>query len=520
MGDPSPNHSQDQADDLRYRFLINRLQERVSIYRVERDSSGRVIDWIIEDGNAQALDALGMTLDEARGLRMSDVFGEEVLEPYLERCRELDGTREASEFETHFEHDQRYYASSVFFISDDLYVIVSEDITERKRYEAELYALQRELYNSQKLESLGRLAGGIAHDFNNILQPILGQLQLIQQHMNPSPELRTELAVIERAAMRARELTHQILAFSRQDIVEPGVAQLQPMIREALGMMRAVLPAHIKVVEDIHADTPAANVTQVGIHRVIINLLTNSLQALGEARGQITVRLRPLREPPDWLVAQEPSAWIELTISDDGPGIPEAHHEHIFDPFFSTKSDSHGTGLGLAVVHGTVTGFGGAIRFTSEKGRGTSFEILLPAAAHPLPQPEPNPPPPPKPQTRKLMIVDDERMIASVMSRQLKRLGYDVSAFSDPVAALDAFRDAPASFDLIISDMTMPTMSGMELARAINATGLQTPVIICSGFHDAHRPSELERAGIKKVMVKPILIADLNAAIEGVIDQT
>lgn len=519
MGDRPPHNRTEREDLLRYRFLINRLQESVSIYRVERDASGKIVDWILEDGNARALEALGLTLEGARGVSMSEIFGEELLEPYLKRCRELDGTREVSQFETYFEHDQRHYASSVFFISDDLYVIAGEDITEQKRYEAELYALQRELYKSQKLESLGRLAGGIAHDFNNILQPIFGQIQLIQQHMDPSPELCAELEVIEHAAMRARELTHQILAFSRQEVAEPSVSKLQPMISEALGMMRAVLPANIKVIEDICPDAPPANVTQVGIHRIIINLLTNSLQALGDARGHVTIRLRSLETTPDWFVSESGSAWLELTINDDGPGIPAEHIEHIFDPFFSTKPEPRGIGMGLSVVHGTVNGFGGVINVTSAPGEGTSFTILLPAAARST-APEHRDLARSLPQTRRLMIVDDERMIASVMSRQLKRLGYDVSAFSDPITALDAFRAAPDAFDLIISDMTMPEMNGMELSHAINQGDTHTPVIICSGFPDTRAPEELERAGIKKVMLKPVLIAELNAAIELVLERT
>lgn len=501
-GIPSP-------DDGRYRFLIDQLRESVIIFRIVRDERGKITDWLVDDCNLKAQGALGRPYEEARGRSANELFGHEIMEPYFEICRRLDGTRNVEKFETFFEHNQRHYASSVFFISDDLYVSVSEDITERKRSEEERFALQHQLHLSKKMEALGRLAGGIAHDFNNIIQPILGHVDLLSHREGFDAEMHADLDVIRQAALRASSLTRQILAFSRHELLDPDVADIEPMIRESLAMMRAILPASIRLVEEIDPDAPAAKVTPTGIHQIIVNLLTNAYQAMGDAGGIITIGLTHTHAPPPRGATHNAAGWLRLWVEDNGPGIPAEHLERVFDPFFTTKTKRQGTGLGLAVVHGTVAGFGGHIEVESNAGQGTRFDTWLPIAVARDSQVATPPITPRQGQGERLLLVDDEPMIVSVMQRLLEHRRYTVDAYTDPRQALSAFQKAPNAFDAVITDMTMPDISGIEFAERVSRLRPGIPLVACSGYHDGYDRDDLATSGITKTLVKPVVIADL-----------
>jgi len=504
-------------DGGRYRFLIDQLQEFVTIFRVERGMHGEIVDWTLDDCNLAAREALGRPFSELRGRSATELYGPGTMQPYFELSQRLDGTREVEKFDTYFAPVERHYSSTVFFISDQLYVVVSQDITDRKKNEEERFALQRQLHLAQKMEALGRLAGGIAHDFNNVLQPILGHVELLGQREELDADVAEGLDVIHRAANRARDLTRQILAFARQDTIEPEVVDVRPMIRESLVMMRAVLPANIQIIEEFEDDAPPALVPATGLHQVIVNLLTNAYQAMGDGGGSIVIGLS-LADPPQHLRTEDARGWLRLRVQDDGPGISEEHLERIFDPFFTTKEKRHGTGLGLAVVHGVVAGFGGKLDVHSEPGSGTRFDVSLPVAPTPVPTATADGESPRAVQDKRLMFVDDEQMIVTIMKRLLERLGYVVDTYTDARAALSAFERDPDAFDAVITDMTMPTMSGIELATRMSTRRPGLPLLACSGFHDGHNKADLQVAGIAKMLIKPLEISDLAAALDELLD--
>lgn len=493
--------------DQRYRDLFDQLQESVIIYRVERDARGEVVDWIIDDCNLQAREKLGRPFGEALGRRTTALFGREVMEPYFEVSRRLDGTHDVETFETYFEYDQRYYLSSVFFLTRELYVNVSADVTERRRAERDKLNLQLQLHQSQKLEALGSLAGGIAHDFNNVLQPILGNVELLLDRPGLDEELGDGLGMIKQGALRARDLTRQILSFTQRDEEEPRVARLQPMIRESVAMMRAVMPPSVRIVEDVDPQAPAAKVNPTGVHQIVMNLLTNSHHAMESEGGEVRIGLSAVQGE-----GGSPRHLL-LEVEDTGPGIAPAHLERIFEPFFSTKAKGQGTGLGLAVVHGIVSRFGGAIDVVSERGEGTRFSIRLPVADEA--------PEPPRQETAnveavdsaRVMLVDDEAMIVTVSSRMLERLGFQVTAFTNPHDALASFRATPQDFDLLVTDLSMPTMSGVTLAKQVHTIRPDLPIVACSGYLEADDEGSLSRAGVRKTLVKPVLKNDFGAAL-------
>jgi signal transduction histidine kinase/ActR/RegA family two-component response regulator len=493
--------------DGRYRFLIDQLREAVMIYTVVRDDDGQITDWIVDDTNPAAQNTLTRPFD-IRGHSASELFGAETMKPYIEISRRLDGTRDVEKFETYFAHDKRHYASSVFFISEDLYVNVAEDITERKRSEEERFSLQNQLHLAKKMEALGLLAGGIAHDFNNIIQPILGHVDLLSSRDGFDDEMRGDLDVIRQAALRASALTRQILAFSRHELLDPEVSEIEPMIRESLAMMRAALPANIRLVEDIQPSAPPAKVTSTGIHQVIVNLLTNAHQAMSTRGGTITIGLAHVSRPPQNLPTNA-NGWLRLWVEDDGPGIPPDHVERVFDPFFTTKTKREGTGLGLAVVHGTVAGFGGSIDVDSGEDWGTRFDVWLPVAAGQDHHTAATPTAQRRGNGERLLLVDDEPMIVAAMLRLLEHRGYTVEGHTDPREALESFRDAPTRFDAVITDMTMPGISGLELASRVSELRPGIPVVACSGYHDGFHGEDLRTSGITRTLVKPMVISDL-----------
>ncbi len=392
-----------------------------------------------------------------------------------------------------------------------------EDVTERRRAEEERARLEAQLRQSQKMQSLGTLAGGVAHDFNNILTAIGGNSQLALMDLEPDHPARTSLAEIEAATNRAADLVRQILAFSRPQEPNRKVVKVQTVAEEALRLLRASLPATIEIRATTEPDTPdiAADATQ--IHQVIMNLGANAAHAIGDRSGLLEFQLTPVAVDAS-LAATSPhlreGRYARLSVRDNGCGMEPATVERIFEPFFTTKKPGHGTGLGLSVVHGIVKGHGGAITVYSAPAQGTVFHLYLPAAGRATSEPAPPPAEALRGNGERVLYVDDEDQLIFLARRGLEKLGYRLTTFNDARLALEAFRAQPSDFDLIITDLAMPGLSGLDFTAEIRREHPKIPVILTSGYL---RPQDRETArqlGIRELLPKPASLEHIAQAIQ------
>ncbi len=392
----------------------------------------------------------------------------------------------------------------------------AKDITEQKRMAAQLQ-------QAQKMQAIGTLAGGIAHDFNNILGAVLGYTDLALLDIpEENRSLRERLQAVLQAGMRAKGLVSQILAFSRQSETHRDPLEIGPIVKEALKLLRASLPATIEIRQEI-SRTPLTIVADpVQIHQVLMNLCANAFHAMQEQGGVLTVRLEEvavdakLAEGHPDLV---PGPYVRLTVRDTGHGIESGVMARIFEPFFTTKEVGSGTGMGLAVVHGIVKEHGGAIVATSEVGQGTALEIYFPryevvrtaaVAAEKKPLPH---------GSERILLVDDEPMLAQLGAEILEQLGYTVTAFTSSVEALAAVKERMAEIDLVITDLTMPRLTGLELAKRLRQLRPDLPVLLYTGYSEAAVEEAAREIGIGRCLRKPLELCELALAVRALLDQ-
>ncbi len=396
---------------------------------------------------------------------------------------------------------------------EKLYAQLKKETEDRKLLEAQLL-------QSQKMESIGTLAGGIAHDFNNILFPIMGYAEMSLNALPPESSARKNMMEILKAADRARELVGQILTFSRQSRQERKPLRIDPIIRETVKLLRATLPPNIVIRQNIAEECPCVIADPSQIHQILMNLCTNAYHAMEDRGGILTVGLKPIcigekdRKPsPDMF----PGKYLKLTVSDTGCGMTREVMGRIFDPYFTTKETGKGTGLGLSIVHGIVKTHEGHISVYSQPGKGTVFEICLPRQDRcPLPPPSVSEGPAVGGNER-ILLVDDELSIVRMLQSMLEELGYRVKARTSSVEALCAFQAGPKNFDLIITDLTMPNMSGVELAGEVIQIRGDIPVILCTGFSEILSEEKRSAIGIRKIIMKPVLRVEIAKAIREVL---
>ncbi|MCK4838777.1 MAG: response regulator, partial [Desulfobulbaceae bacterium] len=364
---------------------------------------------------------------------------------------------------------------------------------------------------------IGTLAGGIAHDFNNILAAIVGYNELAQEAAKDEPELLEYLQEVHCAALRARNLVRQILTFSRKSNKDNEPLQMSLLVQESLKMLRSTIPASIEIKQNISTKAKVfADPTQ--IHQVIMNLCTNAYQAMRETGGVLGVSLREVVLPNESFVLEaKPGKYLLLEVSDTGAGIDKERMDKIFEPYFTTKDKGQGTGLGLAVVYGIVQSLDGHLTLDSEPGKGSTFQIYLPVHAGEVRLPEANPEPVDRGSER-IMLIDDEELIVKMTASNLSASGYQVSTFTDGEEALKRFLDNPDGYDLVITDMTMPKMSGAELAQNILERHPDVPIILCTGYNETINRSKALALGIKGYLEKPILRNDLLRAVREALD--
>ena len=395
------------------------------------------------------------------------------------------------------------------------------DLTERIEAEKERKALGRQLRQAQKMEAVGTLAGGIAHDFNNILSAVIGFTEMAMEDAPPDVDLSHNLEQVLQAGLRAKHLVQQILAFSRQSEHEMKPVQPYRIIQEVCELLRASLPTTIDIHTDIQTDAfIMGDSTQM--HQVLMNLCTNAGHAMRNQGGQLSITLReatPDELQETRLPGMNAESYLQIMVQDTGHGIPRNIMDRIFDPFFTTKEHTEGTGMGLSVAHGIIKSHGGSIDVESSRGQGTIFRIYLPKILRHTKDDHRNAPPLPSGNER-VLFVDDEAMLVDMSQQILQRLGYQVTACTSSVEALQHFQNDPSAFDLIITDMTMPHMTGKELATAILEINPQFPIILCTGFSETISEEAAKHIGIQAFILKPIVMGDLAETMRKVLDGT
>lgn len=396
------------------------------------------------------------------------------------------------------------------------FVAVKRDITSELE-------LENRLAQAQKMEAIGTLAGGIAHDFNNILSAILGFSELVEEELPEGSQARSDLEEVLKAAQRAKGLVKQILTFSRRGEQEARPLRMDLIVKETLQMLRSSLPSSIEVRHSIDRKVPQVVADPIQLHQIMLNLCTNAAQAMEKESGRLEVLLGTKEFGEETIVhtGKLPAGrYVSLCVSDTGGGMPIDFLERIFEPYFTTKKAGEGTGLGLAVVYGIVKDYGGGITVESELGKGSTFTLYLPAVEGAEPEEEAKARQSRLPWGReRILFVDDEPPIIKLGKEYLQRLGYDVTTMQDSMDALRLFRKDPDGFDLVITDMTMPKMTGDELATAILSIRPEMPIILCTGYSRRMSVQKAKEIGIRAFIMKPLAQQDLANTVREVLDE-
>lgn len=507
------------------------LRESEELYRTLAERSFANV-YVVQDGkfcfiNSNTVRTLGYAPEEIIGQRSLHFVHEDDREQVKAYSQNMRRGLRTSPYEYRMmtsDGNSRWMLETVTFIQyagREAVLGTAMDISEQKRAEEERHVLESQLRQAQKMEAIGTLAGGIAHDFNNILAAVIGYSELAYRRLDGHEREKRYLNEVLKACERAKELIKQILTFSRSDERTFHPLSVTPVVKEAVKLLRASLPTTIEIKMDLTAteDTVLADPTQ--IHQILMNLCTNAAHAMNGKGGTLTIGLHTgagiADEATESCAAIPPQ--LELTVADTGQGISPAIRGRIFDPFFTTKEVGKGTGMGLAVVHGIVKGHGGIIRVESEVNKGSTFRIYLPLTGVNHAEPEPRIFQSLPEGKERILWVDDEEVLVEMGREMFSRLGYHVTTATRSKDALEVFRRHPDSFDLVITDMTMPEVTGLQLSRKLVDIKSDIDVILCSGYSEDITPESLAAAGICEYIAKPFNHKQIAMAIRHVLDR-
>ena len=494
-----------QKSEHRYRMLFEKSVDAIFI---NDKHSGRYID-----ANSAAEKLSGRSLEELKHMTVSEIFypgSDRQANPAatLHERLELDKVTY-----TRPNGVKRIARLNTVSLDEHMDIGIARDITDEVK-------IAHQLRQAQKMEAIGTLAGGIAHDFNNILAAIIGYTELAQLRASGVQRLAGYLQEVLQASYRAKELVNQILSFSRQTEHERKPVSVSVIAKEVLKLLRASLPSTIEIKQNIaKSAVTMGNPTQ--IHQILMNLCTNAAHAMEENGGILDVALE--KQQLDTVFAAfhpelEPGPYLRLTVKDNGVGIPPDIQERMFDPFFTTKESGKGTGMGLSVVHGIVKNMDGAVFAQSELHRGSKFHVFLPSIEHKkessiiIERDIPT-------GRERILFVEDERTLAELGKKMLEGFGYKVTIEINSLKALGLFRNQPDDYDLVITDMTMPGMTGDRLASELVSIRPDIPIIICTGFNGKLDPDKARQIGIQGILMKPIIRPDLSKMIRKVLDE-
>jgi PAS domain S-box-containing protein len=503
---------------------LKNLLTQLQMAKFSIEKTALAIFWTNEDSgfiyvNEHACTTLGYSREELLKLSVLDIDPDFSLEIWRKHWQDLqqkgsvlvqtrhrrkDGTIFPVEVATNF---HRYEGKEYNFA-------YAMDISDRQKADEDKERLEEHIRRSQKIEAIGTLAGGIAHDFNNLLGVMLGYADIAKDDTPPGSELAEDLDRILTAGYRARDLVHQILAFSRQTQTERIALQPQPIIKEAIKLLRAALPTSIAIRDTIDPDCGTIDADPTQLHQIVMNLCTNAFHAMEATGGVLNVELAPAVDVPEEL-AREPENqgknFIRLTVSDTGPGIGPDIIDKIIDPFFTTKDPGKGTGMGLAIIYGIVHDYGGTVSVESRLGQGTTVHVYIPLGHRPQVTAETQQPDIAGGEGH-ILFVDDEELLVQMGRTMLQRLGYTVTVRSSSIDALETFQNQPERFDLVLTDQTMPGMTGVDLSRRMLQIRPDIPIILCTGFSNLVDEETAKTLGIKEFAMKPLTrhaLADL-----------
>ncbi len=435
--------------------------------------------------------------------------------PFVESTIELTAVRKDG---SHFPVE---LATSVIDLKKKWHAMgIIRDISERKLAAAEHERMEAQLRQAQKMEAIGTLAGGVAHDFNNILAAIIGYTELALHEVEEGSKMHRQLSKVLQAGFRAKDLVNQILTFSRKREQERKHVQIGPILKETLKFLRASLPTTVDIRHQILDPLAMIHADPIQIHQVVMNLCTNAAYAMREIGGVLEVGLSRVQMDSGTAGGDpnlKPGPYVRLTVKDTGHGMTPEIMERVFDPFFTTKGKGEGTGLGLSVVYGIIKSLGGSITASSKPGEGTTFEILLPRVesefvieteiTERIPTGH-----------ERILLVDDEETLVEMAQALLENLGYQVTGVSDSLKALELFRQNPGAYDLIITDQTMPAMTGCAFAREVKREREDVPIILCTGLMEAVAEDQARQTGVQEFLMKPYVISELSRTVRKVLD--
>jgi PAS domain S-box-containing protein len=501
-----------------YQALFREMFDGFALHEIICNKEGKPVDYRFL--------AINPSFERLTGLKAAETVGRTVLEvlpgiepQWIENYGRVALTGEPALFD-HFAADlQKHFEITAYRPAPGQFACIFADITERKQAEAERKSLEAQLRQAQKMESIGTLAGGIAHDFNNILGAILGYAEMAREDCPPDSMVARDIEQVIHAGNRARELVKQILAFSRQAETERIPLQPAAIVKETAKLLRSTLPTTIAIELNVAADSGVILADPTQIHQILMNLCTNAYHAMEERGGTLTISLTKKVVGPGDLADiphMRQGNFVDLAVADTGAGIAPAIAERIFDPYFTTKETGKGTGMGLAIVHGIVQSYGGCVFCHSQPGGGAVFHVIFPVLEeHALAEARPFDVIPTG--NERILFVDDEEMLAEMGQAMLERLGYTVTVRTNSLEALTAFQNEPNRFDLVITDQTMPGMTGLDLSRMMLQIRPDLPIILCTGFSNLVSEERAKAAGIKAFALKPLARKEIAGLIREVL---
>jgi PAS domain S-box-containing protein len=503
-----------QSED-RLSTVFRTVPDGIAVFQLE--------DGMLVDANSGYEDISGWKLSDILGKTSIDYRFWIDLSDRAWIINELREGRDVLHKECHFRRSDgaerigAYSARPVKVGGKACMLFVIQDITERKLLEEEHRMLEQQLFQSQKMDAIGQLAGGIAHDFNNILLAVSGNAKLASMDLATEDPLQNNMSEIIRGCDRATDLVRQILLFSRPQGQGQGrqALVLSDVIKEALKLVRVTIPAMIHIDTDLDTPVPSIYADESQIHQIVVNLSTNAVQAMGEKSGQIRLSIDETTLEGD-LPDIDKGHYVRLHVADNGCGMDPTTIKRIFEPFFTTKATGKGTGLGLSVVHGIMKSIEGGITVESELGKGTEFCLYFPADTqqHQIESVEPILSTKATGKGKRVLYVDDDSSLVLLIKRMLERAGYVVTGISDPIEALAIFRDNPDSIDVVATDLSMPGMSGFELAKELFATRPDISIFMTSGYVRPEDEARAKEVGIRSLILKPNTLEELRNVLD------
>lgn len=497
------------------KIFVDTLLETISIPVFYKDVNG-----IYLGCNAAFEKFCGKPKEEIIGRTVFDMGSAEIAEKYYQKDLELYSSPGTQRYEWKIMRSDGDLRDVVFekatFMDDkgNLAGIVGSifDITDRKKMEQHLQQIH-------KTEALGTLAGGIAHDFNNILSVILGSSELAMLEAPQESKVFHHLRQVRASGRRASELVRQILTFSRNQEMNRKPLAIGPILNETITMLRSTIPTTIRIDHKLDEQVGMVLADTTQVHQIIMNLSTNAAQAMGESGGVLFLGLEEVELFPNNVQGLSPGRYIHLWVTDTGIGMDDELQKRIFDPYFTTKAKDEGTGLGLAVVLGIVKGYGGTITVDSSPGQGSRFDICLPRSDKAISESQHREVLAVLPRGKeRILLVDDEISVGEVMRLRLESLGYEIHFETDSLKALQLFRNSSKHFDIVVSDLTMPNMTGAALAKEIRKINPEIPIVVCTGFNRNLDESASRVLGIQSLLQKPVGKRELAETVRRVLD--